>query len=55
MFASDGGGRVFAFGCDGEDVSVGGVANQVYDGSIDAIGPGEVAADLPDDEKADIR
>lgn len=51
VFASDGGGRLFAVGYDSEAVfrlPVGGVANQVYDRSIDAIGPGEVAADLPD-------
>ncbi|ATY11462.1 hypothetical protein CU254_14070 [Amycolatopsis sp. AA4] len=34
VFASDGGGR--------------GVANQVYDGSIESIRPGEIAKDIPD-------
>lgn len=51
VFASDGGGRMFAVGYRSGTVfrlPVGGVANQIYDGSIDAIGPGEIARDVPD-------
>ncbi|WP_409181372.1 hypothetical protein F9C11_33565 [Amycolatopsis sp. VS8301801F10] len=51
VFASDGGGRMFAVGYRSGTVfrlPVGGVVDQVYDGSIDAIGPGEIAKDVPE-------
>lgn len=51
VFASDGGGRLFAVGYTSGTVfrlPVGAVANQVYAGSIDSIGPGEIAKDLAD-------
>ncbi|MBN9739684.1 hypothetical protein DMP23_00970 [Amycolatopsis sp. A1MSW2902] len=51
VFASDGGGRTFAVGYRSGTVfrlPVGGVVDQVYDGSIDSIGPGEIAKDIPD-------
>ncbi|WP_116203739.1 SMI1/KNR4 family protein [Amycolatopsis circi] len=51
VFASDGGGRMFAVGYRSGTVfrlPVGAVVDQVYDGSIDSIGPGEIAKDVPD-------
>ncbi|SFQ81134.1 hypothetical protein SAMN05421854_12918 [Amycolatopsis rubida] len=51
VFASDGGGRTFAVGYRSGTVfrlPVGGVVDQVYEGSIDAIGPGGIAKDIPD-------
>ncbi|MGV9296419.1 hypothetical protein [Amycolatopsis sp. NPDC003676] len=51
VFASDGGGRMFAVGYRTGTVfrlPVGAVVEKVYDGSIDSIGPGEIAKDLPE-------
>lgn len=51
VFATDGGGRMFAAGFDTGTVfrlPVGGTANRVYEGSTDSIGPDAIAKDVPD-------
>ncbi|MFC5113851.1 hypothetical protein ACFPN7_07865 [Amycolatopsis halotolerans] len=51
VFASNGGGRMFAVGYRSGTVyrlPVGAVVDKVYDGSIDSIGPGEIAKDIPE-------